>query len=92
MIPVTLLILSDDYHAKETAAKRLKLLGYNLDVKKSFDLLCEMIKKDKSNVPREDAIKIIKNYKEKYHDKYIKQIKELYKWYGAWCIELHQAA
>ena len=77
------LLLSDDYHAKETAARRLNFLGYNLNVKNSFDLLCEMIIKDKSNVSKDDAIKIIKNYKERYHEKYIKQIKELYKRYEA---------
>ena len=42
------LLLSDDYNAKEIAAKRVNTEGFMLDVKKSFDIMCDIVKKDKN--------------------------------------------
>ena len=72
------LLLSDDYNAKEIAAKRINADGYLLDVKKSFDIMCDMVKADKSALSYNDALAVIRNYKQDYQKAYIKTIKQLY--------------
>lgn len=72
------LLLSDDYNAKEIAAKRINADGYLLDVKKSFDIMCEMVKADKSILSYDDALAVIRNHKQEYQKTYIKEIKQLY--------------
>lgn len=72
------LLLSDDYNAKEIAAKRINADGYLLDVKKSFDIMCDMVKMDKDILSRDDAFAVIRNYKPEYQKSYIKEIKKLY--------------
>lgn len=72
------LLLSDDYNAKEIAARRINAEGYALDVKKSFDIMCEIVKADKALLSREDAVSVIRNYKESYQKACIREIKKLY--------------
>lgn len=72
------LLLSDDYNAKEIAAKRINSSGYFLDVKKSFDILCEIISKDKTVIEKNDVYSVIDNYK-RDHKALKKQIDALYK-------------
>ena len=72
------LLLSDDYYAKEIAAKRINADGYLLDVKKSFDIMCDIVKTDKDILSRDDAFAVIRNYKPEYQKAYIKEIKKLY--------------
>lgn len=73
------LLLSDDYNAKEIAAKRINLEGYVLDVINSFDILCNTAKIDKNAIPLGDAIAVIQNSHYKQAKDYIKIIKEVYK-------------
>lgn len=72
------LLMSDDYNAKEIAAKRINADGFHLDVKKSFDIMCDMVKTDKDILSRDDAFAVIRNYKPEYQKTYIKEIKKLY--------------
>lgn len=72
------LLLSDDYNAKEIAAKRINADGYLLDVQKSFDIMCDMVKADRSVLPYDDALAVIRNHKQEYQKAYIKEIKKLY--------------
>lgn len=72
------LLLSDDYNAKEIAAKRINEDGYQLDVKKSFDVMCDMVSSDRSILTFEDANSVIKNLKPVYQKDYLKKIKALY--------------
>lgn len=73
------LLLSDDYNAKEIAAKRINSTGYTLEVKKSFDVICEVVNKDRSLLKKEDVINIINNYKEQSQKDSKKIINALYK-------------
>ena len=75
-IPV---LLSDDYNAREIAAKRINMQGYCLNVKTSFDIMCEMIKTDKKILSIEEAVSVIRNYNQKRQKDNIKTIKGLYK-------------
>lgn len=72
------LLLSDDYNAKEIAAKRINAEGYSLDVKKSFDIMCAMVKADKNLLVREDTYSVIRNYKQEYQKECLREIKALY--------------
>lgn len=73
------LLLSDDYNAKEIAAKRINSSTFQLDVKKSFDILCEMVTTDTSLLSlQEDVIPIIREHKQAYQKQYIQEIKKLY--------------
>lgn len=72
------LLLSDDHNAKEIAARRINADGYLLDVKKSFDIMCDIVKTDKSILPKEDTFAVIRNYKPEYQKARLKEIKELY--------------
>lgn len=72
------LLLSDDYNAKEIAAKRISADGFQLEVKKSFDIMCDMVRTDKSMLSRDDAFAVIRNYKADFQKTYIKEIKKLY--------------
>lgn len=72
-------LLSDDYNAKEIAAKRLNSQGYKLEVRNSFDLLIEIIANDKERINRNDALELICNYKQKVRKQYIKSIEKMYK-------------
>ncbi len=73
------LLLSDDHNAKEIAAKKINADGYELNVEKSFDIMCDIVTKDKSILELEDIISVIRNHKQEYQKNYIRQIKELYK-------------
>ena len=78
-IPV---LLSDDYNAKKITAKRINNDGYTLDVKKSLEVLCDIISKDKTIITKDDAISIVRELKEHRHGdrkKRKKMIKDLYK-------------
>lgn len=73
------LLLSDDYNAKEIAAKRINTDTFQLDVKKSFDIMCDMISSDNSLLSfNEDVIPIIRMHKQAYWKPYIKEVKALY--------------
>lgn len=73
------LLLSDDYNAKEIAAKRLNSQGFSLNVKKSFELLCEIISEDENKICLDDAVSVIRNYKNEYQKDFIREIKSIYK-------------
>lgn len=73
------LLLSDDHNAKEIAAKKINADGYEMNVEKSFDIMCDIVTKDKSILELEDIISVIRNHKQEYQKNYIRQIKELYK-------------
>lgn len=72
------LLLSDDHNAKEIAARRINADGYLLDVKKSFDIMCDIVRTDKSILSKEDTFAVIRNYKPEYQKANLKAIKELY--------------
>ena len=72
------ILLSDDYNAKEIAAKRISADSFQLEVKKSFDIMCDIVKTDKRLLPRDDAFAVVRNYKREYQKDYIKEIKKLY--------------
>ena len=73
------ILLSDDYNAKEIAAKRLNSQGFFLNVKKSFELLCEIISEDENKICLDDAISVVRNYKKEYQKDCIREIKSIYK-------------
>jgi len=72
------LLLSDDYNAKEVAAKRINAHGHALNVKKSFDILCEIAGMDLPVIDLQDMIFVIREHKAEYHKNYISTIKRIY--------------
>lgn len=75
------ILLSDDHKAKEVAVKRINRDGYILDVKKSFDLLCEVISKDKTIINKSDALSFVnglRDYRPQDHKYRERTIKNLY--------------
>lgn len=72
------LLLSDDYNAKEIAAKRINADGYQLNVKNSFEVMCDVVSSDKRILSFDDVNSVIKNLKQKYQKDYLRNIKNLY--------------
>lgn len=75
-IPV---LLSDDFNAKEIAAKRMNHQGYTLEVIKSFELICQIAKERKDILSLDECRAIIRNHKPEKIKDYEKIIKEIYR-------------
>lgn len=72
------LLLSDDYNAKEIAAKRMNSSVFTLDVQNSFNVLCSTVQEDPALIPYNDIISVLRNYKPEYQKARIKEFKALY--------------